>query len=72
MVRMLGRTDPSDEVGWSSMDIGGETSPWPAEVMCPARPKCGSQGPASERPPEAALKESAATNTPAWRNLPAA
>eukprot|EP00969_Alexandrium_andersonii_P252376 11153462-Alexandrium_andersonii.AAC.1 len=40
-----------------------ELSPWPAEVLHPARPECGAQCPASECPPERVLKkEPAAMN----------
>eukprot|EP00969_Alexandrium_andersonii_P259501 11474732-Alexandrium_andersonii.AAC.1 len=43
-------------------------SPWPAGVLHPARPKCSSQRPASERPPERAQKR----KEPAAMNLPVA
>eukprot|EP00969_Alexandrium_andersonii_P178950 7911283-Alexandrium_andersonii.AAC.1 len=43
-------------------------SPWPAEVLRPARPECSSQCPASERPPERAQKK----KEPVAMNLPVA
>eukprot|EP00969_Alexandrium_andersonii_P000509 21683-Alexandrium_andersonii.AAC.1 len=47
-------------------------SPWPAEVLHRAQPKCSSQSPASERPPEREqkLKEPVAMNLPAALKVP--
>eukprot|EP00969_Alexandrium_andersonii_P072177 3185285-Alexandrium_andersonii.AAC.1 len=64
MARMRGRlTSRAKSEGhrWTS---AAKRSPGPAEVLCPARPKCSSQSPASERPPEAAPKKPSAANAP--------
>eukprot|EP00969_Alexandrium_andersonii_P092573 4086660-Alexandrium_andersonii.AAC.1 len=47
-------------------------SPWPVEAPYRAQPKCSSQSPASECPPERAqkLKEPAAMNLPAAMKVP--
>eukprot|EP00969_Alexandrium_andersonii_P105313 4646782-Alexandrium_andersonii.AAC.1 len=59
----------SEDRRWTSAT---KLDPWPAEVLHPARPKCSSQSPASERHPEPALKKKPeATSVPAVLKVPA-